>query len=566
MLKVLAASSVLIPILGSLGMAALWGLKEQSISRISRSLLGLTLFSAFSLLVAFLFSSGPIASDFGVLYRQNSYSFPITLAVDGPACLYLLLTTVLAAVTIKYSRYYLHRERGYRRYFSLILLMVGGSNLLALAGTLDLLFAGWELIALSSFLLIGFYWNRRQPARNSLLAFIVYRICDVGLLAGTMLTHVLWTDGDRFLALGRSATRISEYAQGPHGWILAVTAGMLILASLGKSAQFPFLNWLPRALEGPTPSSAIFYGALSVHAGVFLLLRTEPIWSQYLGFRAAIAAIGLISAILATVIGRTLSNIKGQIAYAAIAQVGVIFIELALGWYSLALAHLALHSFLRAYQILISPSIVAHALRAQSSIAQPQSFMAQRILRLPTTLLQRHQATLYRLSLADFYLWPSRTATPSLAKRLRQLARATLGRSAGSAWLRIGIYSVVTFAICFWLDPHTALSAPLAHYAFFLIAWIIGWLALGQRRRMSLSEHHGLLGSSPFSALLVLISVLIITGMPLSPSFISEDLLLHWSFERSPLVSAAFAVTLALLSISAARVFTRIYFGRPHEK
>src|SRR6185437_15411499 len=129
--------------------------------------------------------------------------------------------------------------------------------LLTLAGNLDLMFAAWEMVGLSSFLLIAFYRERQSAVRNALKTYSVYRIADIGML----LAACLEGSGER------------------SGYLIGL---LLLVAAIGKSAQFPFSFWVARAMEGPTPSSALFYGALSVHAGAYLLLRTYPLWNDVL--------------------------------------------------------------------------------------------------------------------------------------------------------------------------------------------------------------------------------------------------------------------------------------------
>ncbi len=140
---------------------------------------------------------------------------------------------------------------------------------------------------------------------------------------------------------------------------------MFLLSAAAKSAQLPFSSWLPRAMEGPTPSSAIFYGSLAVHLGVFLMLRTYPFWEEQTSVRIIIALMGLFTAIITTGIGRVQSSVKSQIAYASTAQIGLIFIEVAAGFENLALFHFAGNAFLRTYQLLVSPSVVSYLIREQ---------------------------------------------------------------------------------------------------------------------------------------------------------------------------------------------------------
>src|SRR5215469_13750610 len=152
------------------------------------------------------------------------------------------------------------------------------------------MFAAWEMVGLSSFLLIAFYRDRQSAVRNALKTYSVYRIADIGMLLAACL------EGS-----GRPT----------------VIGLCLVLAALGKSAQVPFSFWVPRAMEGPTPSSALFYGALSVHAGAYLLLRTYPLWDASLTVHLAIGIFGLTTAIVASLISRVQTTIKGQVGYAS---------------------------------------------------------------------------------------------------------------------------------------------------------------------------------------------------------------------------------------------------------
>src|SRR6185312_12339478 len=151
-------------------------------------------------------------------------------------------------------------------------------------------------------LLIAFYRERQSAVRNALKTYSVYRIADIGML----LAACLQGGGER------------------SGYLIGL---LLLLAAIGKSAQFPFSFWVPRAMEGPTPSSALFYGALSVHAGAYLLLRTFTLWHVSLTVHLAIGVVGLATAIVASLVSRVQTTIKGQVGYASVSQVGMIFVE-----------------------------------------------------------------------------------------------------------------------------------------------------------------------------------------------------------------------------------------------
>src|SRR5262249_12342072 len=175
-----------------------------------------------------------------------------------------------------------HRERGYFRFFVLLHLFAFGSLLAFAAGSFDLLAAGWEIVGITSVLLIGFFQLRPAPVENALRVFAVYRACDIGLLVGVFAMHH-WAGTATF-------TSGFPLLTGSQGLIVSL---LLLLAASGKAAQVPFSGWLPRAMEGPTPSSAIFYGAISIHAGAYLLLRMQPTLARSAPASALVILIGL---------------------------------------------------------------------------------------------------------------------------------------------------------------------------------------------------------------------------------------------------------------------------------
>jgi NADH:ubiquinone oxidoreductase subunit 5 (subunit L)/multisubunit Na+/H+ antiporter MnhA subunit len=290
--------------------------------------------------------------DFGSWLAVGSYEIPLVLHVDILAASFSLLAAVLTALVGRFSRTYLHKEPGFARFYVLLGLFGAGTQMVAYAGALDLFFAGWELIGISSALFIGFFHEREMPARSSVRAFATYRLCDAGLLIAMVTTHEL---------LG--TTRISALANVGQLAPLAVIAigALFLLSAMGKSAQLPFSGWLPRAMEGPTPSSALFYGAVSIHAGVYLLLRVSPVLRAAPLVAAAGVVVGVSTAIYAAMVARTHTDAKGALAHATLAQIGLIFAEVSLGWTQLALVHLVCHALLRAWQFLRAPNMIHDA-------------------------------------------------------------------------------------------------------------------------------------------------------------------------------------------------------------
>lgn len=275
-----------------------------------------------------------------------SYAIEARFLFDLPAAVLMTLTAGLALLIATFSSRYLHQDPGYQRFFVLLPLFAAGMMAIAAADTLDLLYAGWEIVGLASALLIAYYNYREAPVRHGLRAFAVYRLCDVALLAAAVLLHHHAND--------------PSFGAGIHlddemGLTVAL---LLVFASMGKAAAFPFTGWLPRAMEGPTPSSAIFYGALSIHAGPFLLLRAWPILEAQPIARGLLLAIGVSTALHATMVGRTQTDIKASLGYASVTQAGVILAEIALGFTGLALLHMAGHAVLRTWQLLRAPSLI----------------------------------------------------------------------------------------------------------------------------------------------------------------------------------------------------------------
>ncbi len=293
----------------------------------------------------------------GNFFVAEHYAFEWKLVVDGLSVVFVTLTSLLIGLIGVFSRRYLHRETGYLRFFFLLCLFGAGTTLVALAGSLDLIFFGWEIVGFTSTLLIAFFYERKKPIEHGLRAFITYRICDMGLLGAAVWMHHTVGSSDMVQVGGDTAWFAFNL---PTDTINTVIIGILLLwAAMGKSAQIPFGGWLPRAMEGPTPSSAIFYGAISIHLGPYLLLRAAPYWNTSSVAATAVVAIGALTGLHASFVGRVQNDIKSTLAYASMAQVGIIFAEIGLGLDTLALIHIVSHAIVRSLQILRSPGMLA---------------------------------------------------------------------------------------------------------------------------------------------------------------------------------------------------------------
>ncbi len=300
-------------------------------------------------------STGGRLLSYGEWSSSHEGGIAIEFLVDRLSLGFAALSAAIAGVVSAFSNRYLHRESGYNRYFVLLAMFVTGMLLVALAGNVEVLFVGWELVGLSSALLVAFFHERPAAVSNALRVFSVYRIGDAAMLsAAVLLRHVAGTDSLSLLFGGARAASTAGLT-GTNATIIAV---LLIVAVAGKSALLPFSSWLPRAMEGPTPSSAVYYGSLSIHAGCFLLLRSAPLLEQAPAARILAGALGAATAIFAGITTRVQSDVKSSLAYASLTQVGLIVVEIAIGWYGIAFVHLAGHASFRLLQFLSAPNVL----------------------------------------------------------------------------------------------------------------------------------------------------------------------------------------------------------------
>jgi NADH-quinone oxidoreductase subunit L len=287
--------------------------------------------------------------EFGSWLRIHDFEIPLVFLVDRVSVTISLFAAVLTIVVARFSRTYLHKESGFVRFFTLLGFFASGTQLVAWAGALELFFAGWEMIGIASALFIGFFHERDEPVRSSVRAFATYRFSDAGLLIATVLTFEL---------LGSARFSVLDQAASLPAWQATALALLFLMSAMGKSAQLPFSGWLPRAMEGPTPSSALFYGAVSIHAGLFLLLRVWPVLEVSMTARVVGVCVGIATAVYAAAVVRVHTDAKGALAHATLAQVGLILAEIFLGWIDLALVHLVCHAFLRLGQYLKAPNTI----------------------------------------------------------------------------------------------------------------------------------------------------------------------------------------------------------------
>ncbi|MBL7847507.1 MAG: hypothetical protein JNL40_08570 [Cyclobacteriaceae bacterium] len=547
-----------------------------------------------------------------VLYESADYSFFLDFYFDGITATYLIVGAILTFLVTIYSRYYMHRESGYKRFFNTILLFYMGYMIAIFSGNLETLFVGWEILGISSFLLIAFYRDRYLPVKNAVKVFSIYRIGDVGLILAMWMSHHLWHENITFLKLS-NADLVHSHLQS-HTLIGVFISLMILLSAAAKSAQLPFSSWLPRAMEGPTPSSAIFYGSLSVHLGAFLMLRTYPFWEEQISVKIFIILMGLTTSVITTGIARVQSSVKSQIAYASIAQIGLIFIEIALGLETIALVHFAGNAFLRTYQLLVSPSVVSYLIREQFYNFQPRPETIEK------SFPQRMAYSIYLMCLKEWnldslmyrYLWNP------LKMVGRKLEFITLKRvfTVGVPAYLVGLFVVYnrevlpasiesyfpyvfsTIALILVLKAFT--ERIVARLSWMLVIMNHFWIALAIsfNERFSFNEVHiylsgvaisGILGFEvlrwlrshegsidldqfhghsyrhPIFALTFLIACLGVSGFPITPTFVGEDLIFSHIHEDQPMLALFVALSFIIDGLAIIRMYARVFLG-PHAK
>ncbi len=371
-LQILGGLVVLAPLLlaSILGVASLleWKISEKRTTQCIAVAIMAGLASVVAILVVMLWTGTrnvPINLGQWVSIRDlddhDLYHFSFKLVFDRLSVPFAIMSLVLSGTIGLFAGKYMHRETGFNRFFVLYAFFVLGMVVTSLAGTIETLFTGWELVGLSSALLVAFFQERRAPAKNGLWIWIVYRVSDASLLLAAVAMHHLSGAGDFDELLGAGIWP-EEYSSVSPGQ--AVVVGFLLLfAAMGKSALVPFSGWLPRAMEGPTPSSAVFYGALSVHLGAFLLLRVSPLLDQSPTLSVAVFLVGLVTSIYAYLAGSVQTDIKSALSFASLSQVGLIVAEIGLGfdrpWLRyVALVHIIGHAGMRTLQFVRAPSLL----------------------------------------------------------------------------------------------------------------------------------------------------------------------------------------------------------------
>lgn len=602
MITYLLTALFIIPLIGFVGCLLLPRTQERALFAVAIGVLSLELLVVAATLAVWLGSGAqPVTNQLGAVYSADNYTFRLTQYFDATSAVFLAMTALMLTLIAVFSKFYLHRDPGFKRFYVTIFLFLTGLSLIVLAGNFELLFVGWELIGISSVLLIAFYRDRYLPARNALKVFSVYRIGDAFLLAALLYAHHVFEHNAQFGELAALAAQ--------HSGEMLLLGLLLLVVAMVKSAQFPFSYWLPRAMEGPTTSSAIFYGALSVHMGLFLLLRTYPLWEGNVALHVIVGLSGLATAVVATTIARVQSSTKTQIAYSSIAQIGIMFIELALGLYWLALIHFVCNAALRAYQLLISPSMVGYLVHDQFFYFTPP------VHKIRNTPLGKLYGTLYVLGIKEWdmntrvrnYIWgPLKSIGRSLAgfdslavqAVLAVVAVAGLALSFTTSLspqltLAIAFVAVLMSALLYIRAYSTKARAQTAwnvvalghlYSALFLVAsahgswlyfalysagiavayvaghWCLAHIHAGGERD-TLEQYHGVIYRYPRVGNLFFVVCLLFMAFPISPSFLAQETLLGMIPTDHTLLVVIYCLAYLMMGIAVLRLYMKVFFG-----
>jgi NADH-quinone oxidoreductase subunit L len=356
----------LFPLLGSV-INGLWRrhVSETAAGYVACAAVGLAFLSALMAFLALLRLPPDQRVVEIVLYEwvtSGKFEAAMGLLLDPLSAIMILVVTGVGLLIHIYSMGYMHGDDGIQRYFSYLNLFVFAMLLLVLGNNFLLMFLGWEGVGLCSYLLIGFWFTRQAAADAGKKAFIVNRIGDFGFTIGVLLIFVAFGSVQYSQVFSQAAQRLE-----PGSWMVTSIALLLFIGATGKSAQLPLHVWLPDAMEGPTPVSALIHAATMVTAGVYMVARCSVLYLMAPGVMTLVAIIGLLTAIFAASIALVQTDIKRILAYSTISQLGYMFLACGVGGFSAAIFHLATHACFKALLFLGAGSVI-HALDGEQDI------------------------------------------------------------------------------------------------------------------------------------------------------------------------------------------------------
>lgn len=329
------------------------GKKDEPISAsVAKNAISLSCLIAIGLLVTDLYGINPNYITLGKWLDSGNFVVELNFITTGFSVIAAALFSVILVIIARFSINYIHAESGFHRFFFVLCLFSSGMLLLILSGNAISTFIGWEIAGLCSYLLISFAYDRPTAAINATRVFVTNRIGDAGFILGIALSFY-YAGTTNWLSLNEIATDLPT----PTATVISLC---FVVAAIAKSAQLPFTPWLARAMEGPTPSSAVFYGAVMIHAGIFLVILLRPIIELAPLTMAVLVVIGFFTAVYSFIVGLTQTDTKSSLCFAISGQLGLMFLECGLGLWELASWHLCAHAMVRNYQVLTAPSLLRY--------------------------------------------------------------------------------------------------------------------------------------------------------------------------------------------------------------
>ncbi len=319
------------------------------------SLVGFAAFLSYAVLIEQLAGAAPVEHLF-VWASAGDFTLPMGYVIDPLAAVMLALVTTIAFLVMIYSHGYMAHDKGYVRFFTYLALF--SSSMLGLIVSPNLLeiYVFWELVGMCSYLLVGFWYDRDGAAHAAQKAFVVNRVGDFGLLLGIL--GLFWATGSfDFQGIASGLADALQAGTVPN-WAALTICLLVFMGPMAKSAQFPLHVWLPDAMEGPTPISALIHAATMVAAGVFLVARLEPLYSQFPLVGLVIAIVGTITCFLGASIALTQMDLKKGLAYSTVSQLGYMMLAMGCGAPVAGMFHLVTHAFFKAMLFLGSGSVI----------------------------------------------------------------------------------------------------------------------------------------------------------------------------------------------------------------
>lgn len=345
--------------------------RSETVGQIAVAAVGLSFLLSLAITVALMGHPEPLHQvTYFTWISSGAYSASAGMLIDGLSCTMMLVVTGVGLLVHVYSMAYMHDDEDQGRYFTYLNLFVGAMLILVMADNYLLMFVGWEGVGLCSYLLIGFWYTRQSASDAGKKAFVVNRVGDVGFVLAVLLLFVTFQSVD-FLVVQHQLEGIKASHGEGHGAaagaVLTAIALLLFMGAVGKSAQVPLHVWLPDAMEGPTPVSALIHAATMVTAGVYMMARSALLYDVAPVALDVVAVVGVLTALFAASMAMVATDIKRVLAYSTVSQLGFMVFALGVGAYAAAIFHLVTHAFFKALLFLGAGSVI-HALGGEQDM------------------------------------------------------------------------------------------------------------------------------------------------------------------------------------------------------